>query len=136
VAISRREARKQAALLLDDFGLAHRGPHLAAGLPHGEERRVGILRALAARPMMLLLDEPAAGLNEAEGDELVATLRASRERFGCGLLVIEHDMRVIMSLCDRVHVLDHGKTLCIGTPAQVRADPAVVAAYLGTTKAS
>jgi branched-chain amino acid transport system ATP-binding protein len=134
VGISRREARRQAADLLDDFGLGHRGSSRAHGLPHGEERRVGILRALASRPAVLLLDEPAAGLNEAESDELVATLRHARERFGCGLMVIEHDMRVIMSLCERVHVLDYGRTLSVGTPDEIRADAAVVTAYLGTRK--
>jgi branched-chain amino acid transport system ATP-binding protein len=134
VGVSRREARRQATELLDEFGLGHRGPQLASGLPHGEERRIGILRALASRPELLLLDEPAAGLNEAESDELVSTLRAARERFGCGLMVIEHDMRVIMSLCERVHVLDYGKTLSVGTPDEIRADPAVVTAYLGTRR--
>jgi branched-chain amino acid transport system ATP-binding protein len=134
VGVPRKEARRQAAGLLEDFGLGHRSADLAFGLPHGEERRLGILRALAARPAVLLLDEPAAGLNEAESDELVATLRGARERFGCGLMVIEHDMRVIMSLCERVQVLDYGRTLSVGTPEQIRSDPGVISAYLGTRK--
>jgi branched-chain amino acid transport system ATP-binding protein len=129
--LGRAAARKLAFELLDRFGLADRAHQLGAGLPHGEERRLGIVRALAGTPNYLLLDEPAAGLNESEGDELVAALGGIRDDFGCGLLVIEHDMRVIMRLCERLQVLDYGKTIAIGTPEQVRADPAVLTAYLG-----
>jgi branched-chain amino acid transport system ATP-binding protein len=89
------------------------------------------VRALAGTPKYLLLDEPAAGLNESEGHELIAALGGIRTDFGCGLLVIEHDMRVIMRLCERLQVLDHGKTIAIGTPGEIRADPAVLTAYLG-----
>ena len=103
----------------------------ATGLPHGLERRLGIARALGAKPSFLLLDEPAAGLNEQESDELVATLTLIRDDFSCALVVIEHDMRVIMRLCERIQVLDYGKTISIGTPAEVRRDPAVLQAYLG-----
>jgi branched-chain amino acid transport system ATP-binding protein len=129
--LGRAAARKLAFELLDRFGLADRAHQLGGGLPHGEERRVGLLRALAARPKYLLLDEPAAGLNEAEGDELVAALSRVRGEFGCGLLVIEHDMRVIMRLCERLHVLDYGKTIAVDTPEKVRVNPAVLTAYLG-----
>jgi branched-chain amino acid transport system ATP-binding protein len=129
--LRRSAARKLAFDLLDRFGLADRAHQLGAGLPHGEERRLGIVRALAGAPSYLLLDEPAAGLNEAEGDELVAALGRVRDDYGCGLLVIEHDMRVIMRLCERLQVLDYGKTISIGTPEQVRTDPAVLTAYLG-----
>jgi branched-chain amino acid transport system ATP-binding protein len=83
-----------------------------------------------------LLDEPAAGLNESESDELVGMLSGIRDDFGCGLLVIEHDMRVIMRLCERLQVLDYGKTIAIGTPAEVRRDPAVLVAYLGQRRGS
>jgi branched-chain amino acid transport system ATP-binding protein len=102
-----------------------------AGLPHGLERRFGIVRALATKPSFLLLDEPAAGLNERESDELVEALTLIRDDFSCALMVIEHDMRVIMRLCERIQVLDYGKTISIGTPDEVRNDPAVLTAYLG-----
>jgi branched-chain amino acid transport system ATP-binding protein len=132
--LGRAQARKLAASLLERLGLAERAHAPGSGLPHGQERRLGIVRALAARPRYLLLDEPAAGLNEAEGDELVEALARIRDDFGCALLVIEHDMRVIMRLCERLQVLDYGKTIAIGTPAEVRADPAVLTAYLGRRK--
>jgi branched-chain amino acid transport system ATP-binding protein len=104
-------------------------------LPHGLARVVGVLRALAGTPSYLLLDEPAAGLNEAEGRELVALLARIPTDFGCGLLVIEHDMHVIMKLCQRIHVLDYGRTLRVGSPAEVQEDASVRAAYLGTRRA-
>jgi branched-chain amino acid transport system ATP-binding protein len=128
---ARREARALAEELLGRLGLADRRHGPAAGLPHGEERRLGIARALATRPAFLLLDEPAAGLDEAESDELVEALASLRDAFALGLLVIEHDMRLIMNLCGRIQVLDHGRTIAIGTPAEVRSDPAVLTAYLG-----
>jgi branched-chain amino acid transport system ATP-binding protein len=129
--LNRRTARRTAIELLRRFDLAGRMHELGTGLPHGQERRLGIVRALAGRPKYLLLDEPAAGLNESESDELVGALGAIRDDFGCGLLVIEHDMRVIMRLCERLQVLDYGKTIAIGTPAEVRQNPAVLVAYLG-----
>jgi branched-chain amino acid transport system ATP-binding protein len=98
----------------------------------GEERRLQVARAIAMRPKFLFLDEPAAGLNEVESDELVETIAGLPERLGCAVLVIEHDMRVIMGLCHRIQVLDYGKTISEGSPEAVRADPAVIAAYLGT----
>lgn len=134
VGLSRREARESAFDLLGRMRLTDRAAAPAASLSQGEERRLGITRALAVRPRFLLLDEPAAGLNEAESDDLLDALAAVRQDFGCGLMVIEHDMRLIMRLCDRIQVLDHGKTISIGTPDEVRADPAVLTAYLGTGK--
>jgi ABC-type branched-subunit amino acid transport system ATPase component len=131
IGMRRPAARRWARGLLDRLGLGRLAGHYATGLPHGLERRLGIARALAAKPSFLLLDEPAAGLNEQESDELVATLALIRDDFSCALVVIEHDMRVIMRLCERIQVLDYGKTISIGTPAEVRNDPAVLTAYLG-----
>ncbi len=129
--LRRRGARRHAYSLLERFGIADRAYQDGNGLPHGQERALGIVRALAAQPRYLLLDEPAAGLNEVESDALVRSLAEVRDEFGCGLLVIEHDMRVIMRLCERIQVLDYGKTLAIGTPEEVRRNPAVLTAYLG-----
>ena len=88
-------------------------------------------RALCARPRVLLLDEPAAGLNDDESVAMAQTVRQIHEELGCGIVVIEHDVRMILSLCDRVHVLDHGVTLRVGSPDEIRTDPEVVSAYLG-----
>jgi branched-chain amino acid transport system ATP-binding protein len=131
VGMRRAAARKWAHELLARLHLDHLAARWADGLPHGLERRLGIVRALAARPKFLLLDEPAAGLNEQESDELVASLTLIRDDFECALVVIEHDMRLIMRLCERIQVLDYGKTISIGTPVEVRRDPAVLTAYLG-----
>jgi ABC-type branched-subunit amino acid transport system ATPase component len=131
VGMPRASARKSAKELLERLHLADKAELYATGLPHGLERRLGVARSLAARPSFLLLDEPAAGLNEQESDELVDTLTLIRDDFSCALVVIEHDMRLIMRLCERIQVLDHGRTICVGTPAQVRHDPIVLEAYLG-----
>jgi branched-chain amino acid transport system ATP-binding protein len=131
VGSTRGRAKQRAWELLERMELTAKGGSLASSLPHGEARRVGILRALAMLPNFLLLDEPGAGLNETEVDDLVGVLRRIREDFGCGLLVIEHDMRLIMELCESIHVLDHGRTISIGNPNEVKKDPAVLAAYLG-----
>jgi branched-chain amino acid transport system ATP-binding protein len=132
VGLRRRAARSRAAALLADFGLRHRASAPASTLTLGEERLLGIARALATGPRWLLLDEPAAGLDEHEGDALLAALRATRDRIGCGLLVIDHDMRLIMRLSERIQVIASGRTISAGTPEQVRTDPAVLTAYLGT----
>jgi len=128
----RRAARGLTSELLLSLKLEHRADYAAGDLPHGDERKLGIARALALRPTFLLLDEPAAGLSEAEGDELVALLIGLRDRFALGLLVIEHDMRLIMALCERIQVLDHGKTIAVGTPSEIRRDETVRSAYLGS----
>ena len=116
---------------LERLSLDDKAHLYGTGLPHGLERRLGIVRALAAKPTFLLLDEPAAGLNEGESDELVDVLTLIRDDFSCALVVIEHDMRLIMRLCERIQVLDYGKTISIGTPTDVRNDAAVLTAYLG-----
>jgi branched-chain amino acid transport system ATP-binding protein len=108
---------------------------LGAALSYGDKRRVEIARALAADPSFLLLDEPAAGMNEAETDALLHTLAALPEARGLGLLIIDHDMGLIMRLCHRLHVLASGRTIATGTADQVRRDPAVIEAYLGSEAA-
>jgi branched-chain amino acid transport system ATP-binding protein len=132
--MGRKEAQRWAWELLERLDLTAMADVVAAVAPHGMERRIALVRALATRPTFLLLDEPAAGLNEAESDVLVGSLAAIRDDFACGLMVIEHDMRVIMRLCERIQVLDYGKTISIGTPAEVQSDPAVLTAYLGTER--
>lgn len=127
----RKTARAEARDLLAGIGLEQWAHHPAASMPYGAERRLGILRALAAKPSYLLLDEPAAGLNDLETDELTEELSRMPEEHGVGLLVIEHDMKLIMQVCHRIQVLDYGRTLSEGTPDQVRADPAVRNAYYG-----
>jgi branched-chain amino acid transport system ATP-binding protein len=130
----RASARARALRLLDRVSLTHRKDSIAGTLSHGDQRRVGILRALASEPAFILLDEPAAGLAEDETTALGSAIEAVRRDFGCGILVIEHDMRLIMTLCDRVQVVDAGQTLAVGSPRQIQANPAVIEAYLGTPK--
>ena len=124
------EARREADALLGRVGLAARADDRATALPYGDQRRLEIARALATRPTLLLLDEPAAGMNASEIERLkllITEVRAS----GVTVLLIEHHMSLVMAIADRVAVLVHGRTVATGTPAEVRADPAVIAAYLG-----
>ncbi len=130
--LSRGEARARAGSVLERIGIAHLAHLPASVLPQGEERRVEIARALATDPAFLLLDEPGAGLNEAEVEILLPTLERIRREIGCGIVIVDHDMRLIMGLCDRLHVLNYGRTIAQGPPEAVRSDPAVVEAYLGT----
>jgi branched-chain amino acid transport system ATP-binding protein len=131
--MSRSTAVHVAHELLEEMGIAEWGDKLASELPFGHQRKLEIARALAMKPKFLLLDEPAAGLNESESDLLLDMLREIPARKRVGLLVVEHDMRLMMSLCARLHVLNYGKTIAEGTPAEVRADPDVVTAYLGSS---
>lgn len=133
VGLRRGAVRAAVDTVMDRFDLGACADVEATALPYGLERRLGVARALIGAPRYVVLDEPAAGLNEVESDELLARLQAVPEQFGCALIVIEHDMRLIMRLCHRLQVIDHGRTLAIGAPDQVRADPAVIEAYLGSS---
>lgn len=133
VGMSRRDARRQSDAVLAEFDLEAWGDYLAGGLPYGLERRVEVARALAMSPRYLLLDEPAAGLNEEESDELLKILAPIPGSKGLGMLIVDHDMRLIMRLCDRLHVLNYGKTIGEGTPEEIRRIPGVIEAYLGST---
>jgi branched-chain amino acid transport system ATP-binding protein len=130
-----REARRRAARLLELLGLTARREQPAASLPHGDERKLGVARALATEPRFLLLDEPAAGLPEAEVPEFATVVRSVRDDHGAGVLLIDHNMALVMDVCDRIQVLDQGRSLAAGTPAEIRANLDVTAAYLGEAPA-
>jgi branched-chain amino acid transport system ATP-binding protein len=126
-----REARRRADGLLALLGLDRRADAAASSLPHGDERRLGVARALATQPRYVLLDEPAAGLTEAEVPAVAAVVRSVRDDHEAGVLLIDHNMALIMDVCDRIHVLDQGRMLAEGTPSDIRANLDVAAAYLG-----
>ncbi len=126
-----REARRRAGELLGSLQLERYADAPASRLPHGDERRLGVARALAIEPRFVLMDEPAAGLPEAEVPAFAEVVRSVRDEHGAGVLVIDHNMALIMDVCDRVQVLDQGMTLAEGAPDEIRANLDVAAAYLG-----
>ena len=138
---TRRQAREEEAArirgreLLALVGLAGRDNVTARNLPYGDQRRLEIARALASDPVLLLLDEPTAGMNPNETEEMTRLIAKLRRELGLTILLIEHDMRVVMGVCDRITVLDHGERIAEGTPEEVRANPRVIEAYLGAPAA-
>jgi branched-chain amino acid transport system ATP-binding protein len=126
-----REARRRADGLLDLLGLHLLTAARADALAHGDERRLGVARALATVPRFVLMDEPAAGLPESEVPEFASVVRAVRDDHDAGVLLIDHNMALVMAVCDRIQVLDQGRTLAEGTPAEVRSNLDVTSAYLG-----
>lgn len=134
--VGRVSARRRAFEVLDYMGIAGRADLVVGALNYGDERRVGMARALALDPRFLLLDEPAAGMNVAEAEVLSDLIKRIRGDFGCGILLIEHNMNLITRTCERMHVMASGRTIAGGTPAQVFADPGFRSAYLGEGQAA
>lgn len=126
-----REVTEKALELLEICGLRDKADVAAASLPYGQQRKLEIARALATNMKVLLLDEPAAGMNPTETAELLACINAIRDRFGVAILLIEHDMSLVMNVCQRIQVIDYGQTIASGLPREIAANPRVITAYLG-----
>jgi len=131
-----REMKEKSFNLLKEIGLDHIAGEIATGLPYGEQRRLEIARALATEPKLLLLDEPAAGMNPQESKELMDFIRKIRDKFGVAILMIEHDMKVVMGVSEWIRVLDYGQLIAEGTPDAIRSNPKVIQAYLGKEAAN
>lgn len=126
-----KDADAEALELLDLFELKGEADTLAGNLPYGEQRRLEIARALATKPKLLLLDEPAAGMNPQETEDLMKMIRTIRDHFHISILLIEHDMQLVMGICEKITVLNYGTMLACGTPAEIQKNPQVIKAYLG-----
>ncbi|MEI6388043.1 MAG: ATP-binding cassette domain-containing protein, partial [Spirochaetota bacterium] len=124
-------AEKHAEELMAYVGLRNVGNELASSLPYGGQRRVEIARALASEPTLLLLDEPTAGMNPAESEDAMYLFRRIRDELGITILLIEHDMKVVMSISERISVMDHGEKIAEGSPREIASNPSVIEAYLG-----
>ena len=128
---SEQEVTRQAFELLERFHLTHYAHTPARHLPYGEQRRIEMARALISRPQLLLLDEPAAGMNQSETEDLIRRIRQLQDEFALTILLIEHQMRVVVNLCQRLTVLDFGQTIAAGSPQEIQRHPKVLEAYLG-----